>query len=57
MNPLYYHMFIEPRINDTPGFAFLVLLIFSGIACGGLIVWANYILDELRKYARNKRRK
>lgn len=57
MNPLYYRMFIEPSINDTPGFAFLVLLFFGGIGVGGLIVWAKYILDELRKYARNKRRK
>lgn len=57
MNPLYYHMFIEPAVNDAPGFAFLVLLFFGGIGVGGLIVWMKYILDELRKYARNKRRK
>lgn len=57
MNPLYYHMFIEPRISDTPGFEFLMLLIFGGVACGVLIVLVGYVLDRLRKYARNKRRK
>lgn len=57
MNPLYYHMFIEPRISDTPGFEFLMLLFFGGVACGVLIVLVGYVLDRLRKYARNKRRK
>lgn len=57
MNPLYYHMFIEPGISDTPGFEFLMLLIFGGVACGVLIVLVGYVLDRLRKYARNKRRK